>query len=1223
MRSLFYVNPFYFQSTLHADNQTYVKRQADEELYAGLKAGEFCYVLNSRQMGKSSLMIRVSERLEAEGIRCAILDLSSKQKVGAVPSQWYGDLINELAGELDLAVDVQAWKREGEWLSPLGRLQHYLRTVVLAEIEGPVVIFVDEIDSVLSLEFSTDDLFSFIRGCHNDRVRKPTYQRLTFCLIGVADPAELIEDKRLTPFNIGRAIDLRPLAVEDAVAIWGPLFPKELEDAEPIIRAVFEWTNGQPFLSQRVCGEMVEEVLAIGSGSAPSPWQGEGWGGVRSGVGDREELGDSAFTPLSPPLVRGETGNTPLNPPFARGETGSAGDWSDWVAEIVERRVLGNWEVNDKPVHLKTIRARLVATAGESSRVLELYGRVLQGDGVVADYGGADDSAEQLALRLTGAVIEAGEPPEFRVFNPIYARVFNRQWVQGQLDGVRPFAAALNAWVVSGERTHLLHGTALEEALAWATDRTLSREENRFLAESQSAVNQLARAEVDAANEAKAILATAREQAEQELATAQQEVERIQADAEQSLAEVEAKTDAAVDRATIAAQRMKWSMIGTIISLVSALGIWSMSQHGVKLAKQQQYIAEEGIQIEKLANDASNKFQTDQFEGLLTALKSGYKLRNLLQINQLNRIKKTDLETYPTILPIYTLSSILGKITEYKRFQLISGRASETTFSSNQKEAIVAYSGSKITAFDFENEIHKEINLFEDEEIYSYLGYSQLNSDGFYVAIGLNNGILKIWNLFNESSMLFEGHKDRISSTSFSLDGKYVVTASEDKTARVWNIETGTSIVLEGHTKKVLKAKFSPDGKYVVTVSHDKTARVWDLEKETSRVLEGHTDTVSDAEFSSDGKYVVTASYDKTVRVWKLAEDISINLEGHTFGVNNVSFSPKNNNILISSGNDQTVRLWDLMNKESQVLIRHNNGIHSGIFSPDGHHILTASVDGTAKLVSLESKFSQCRQQTQKKHNGYVYNAIFNPKENKIVTISSDRTMRIWEKYNKNQMVFKGHTEYLSTCYEPPDGNRDVIWHLDRENQTKYYEERGYLVEKKQNSESENFGFITTILNSHDSLGHSFYFDRNKMRLASIFRHRTAQIWDARSGALITELKGHFSYISALSFSSDGTHVVTASEDRTARVWNLDDGTSKVLEGHTDIVRNAVFNSDRTHVVTASEDRTARVWNLDDDKSKVLEGHTDIVRNAVFNPDGTHIVTASEDGTARVWNLDD
>jgi len=120
--------------------------------------------------------------------------------------------------------------------------------------------------------------------------------------------------------------------------------------------------------------------------------------------------------------------------------------------------------------------------------------------------------------------------------------------------------------------------------------------------------------------------------------------------------------------------------------------------------------------------------------------------------------------------------------------------------------------------------------------------------------------------------------------------------------------------------------------------------------------------------------------------------------------------------------------------------------------------------------------------------------------------------------------------------------------------------------------------------------------------------------------APVATLRGHTDTVYAAAFSPDGQHVVTGSDDGTARVWRADGtGSPVVLEGHTNRVNAAAFSPDGQHVVTGSWDDTARVWRADGTGSPVLlEGHTSAVHAAAFSPDGQHVVTGSWDNTARV-----
>lgn len=235
--------------TVQAGGGIYIPRKADKELLDLCRRRVFAYVLTSRQMGKSSLMVQTATQLRAEDIDTVIIDLT---EIGTqlTAEQWYLGLLLEISDQLDLEADPIVWWEEHSHLGFAQRLTHFFTKIVIIEIDAPIVVFIDEIDTTLSLGF-TDDFFAAIRAFYNARAKNPDLERLSFVLFGVAKPTDLIRDSQRTPFNIGQALRLEDFTYDEALPLAKGLDLPE-PDSAGVLRRVLYWTNGHPYLTQKV-----------------------------------------------------------------------------------------------------------------------------------------------------------------------------------------------------------------------------------------------------------------------------------------------------------------------------------------------------------------------------------------------------------------------------------------------------------------------------------------------------------------------------------------------------------------------------------------------------------------------------------------------------------------------------------------------------------------------------------------------------------------------------------------------------------------------------------------------------------------------------------------------------------------------------------------------------------------------------------------------------------
>ncbi|MBD1898905.1 NACHT domain-containing protein [Trichocoleus sp. DQ-A3] len=145
----------------------------------------------------------------------------------------------------------------------------------------------------------------------------------------------------------------------------------------------------------------------------------------------------------------------------------------------------------------------------------------------------------------------------------------------------------------------------------------------------------------------------------------------------------------------------------------------------------------------------------------------------------------------------------------------------------------------------------------------------------------------------------------------------------------------------------------------------------------------------------------------------------------------------------------------------------------------------------------------------------------------------------------------------------------------------------------------------------------------NKSLVISASTDRTLKVWNLMDGSELCSLGTHDGEVTSVAVTLDGQHAVSGSADRTLKIWDLAGGTlQRTLEGHGAVVTSVAVTPDGQHAISGSADCTLKIWDLAGGTlQRTLEGHNAVVTSVAVTPDGQHAVSGSADCTLKIWDL--
>ncbi len=492
---------------------------------------------------------------------------------------------------------------------------------------------------------------------------------------------------------------------------------------------------------------------------------------------------------------------------------------------------------------------------------------------------------------------------------------------------------------------------------------------------------------------------------------------------------------------------------------------------------------------------------------------------------------------------------------------------------------------------------------------------------------------VKIWSFDGEAITRLRGHQNWVLDVEYHPQGQALATASADGTVKLWTLKGKLLRTLKvancssrqrsGQNPECFAydASFSPDGQTLATASGDGTVKLWNWKTGKEQLsLKGHSDAVLTVSFSPDSTQVVTGSRDQTVKLWTKTGTLLQTFTGHGNNVRAVSFHPESR-LIVSGSEDNTVRLWSVnRNPLDTTLQGHTEAVWGVSFSPDGQTLATASGDETVRLWQTDNGETV----GILPHRDQVNAVQYSPNGEMLVTASDDQQIRLWNSSGELRQTFPRQSAAVTGVDISPNG--EMIASGNEDNQVQLWTGEGRLIQ----SLTHDAAIADLQFNSQGNLLAVATTTPSSLGTVNLWQQQN-QTWESTG---IVSFSSHS--VNTLEWI-DSLGVIAIGVDQMVIFWSPDRGQSCPLN-HDATVRSISFDPKTQTLVTASDDKKVRLWQLNSDLETPLWSQEDcsqadsklqpfytidqdvFVNQVSFNGVGNLLAIAKNNGTIILWD---